>query len=363
MSVKTEIKAFSDIVSQCIHDYMDPFVLKAFREFLRKNGDKEWLIVSDYHVDKAAQFENYVQVFTILPCDEQHWITWEHMNAGLPTKLSNSSVTDKDIEFLRKLNQFTFIFVSKKNFRPAAPTAELVRASIDESINHMRQWTNADDCTDVINFFRRLREDANAKSFNLKLFNQATLSASCVSAIALEMLETISIKTIGWLSDRDPMIENFDGLVYQLFNLNMMAFCQQRKLKPFYLMWFGEGQPEKANEKRKPLSLAPYIRIPDYLAAPIASSELTSEGVQHLSNEKYQRILVFVIANNPNIAVLRLVNDPGWSIIRIKVNLPPQTWDIAKLAYRLWEERGFIHGNDLQDWLDAERFLVNDNDN
>jgi hypothetical protein len=27
---------------------------------------------------------------------------------------------------------------------------------------------------------------------------------------------------------------------------------------------------------------------------------------------------------------------------------------IAARAYQLWEERGFVHGHDLEDWLQAE---------
>jgi ribosomal protein L7/L12 len=31
---------------------------------------------------------------------------------------------------------------------------------------------------------------------------------------------------------------------------------------------------------------------------------------------------------------------------------------IAEYAYFLWERRGGVHGNDLEDWLEAERLLT-----
>lgn len=32
--------------------------------------------------------------------------------------------------------------------------------------------------------------------------------------------------------------------------------------------------------------------------------------------------------------------------------------EIAKVAFELHQKRGFIHGRDLQDWLEAERIVM-----
>ncbi len=360
MDASTEYKSFSDLVALCFQSFMDSAVLESFREFLRENGDKHWLIASDYHVDKHPDFENYVWVFTVFPFG-QNRLSLAEMNAGLPTKLSDSVVTEGDITFLRQANHFSFVFVNDKNFRPAAPTAKAARESLDISIKHMKRWTNASECTDVINEFRRLRQDANAVSFNLKLLNQAILCASCASAIALEIIETVSIDSIAWLSDRDAMIDNLNGIAYTIFKLNLIAFYQLKNLRPFEIIRFidEEGEPLA---KKNPLAFAPYIRVPDYLAAPVATAFLTAEGVQFLNKEKYQRILAFVIANNSKIAVLRLDNNPGWRITRIKVSVAPSHAEVANRAFQLWKLRGLKHGNDLGDWYEAERTLVNETD-
>ncbi len=32
--------------------------------------------------------------------------------------------------------------------------------------------------------------------------------------------------------------------------------------------------------------------------------------------------------------------------------------EVAKVAYELHEKRGWTHGNDVQDWLEAERIVL-----
>lgn len=318
----TEID-FSELIAKCLQEYMDPPVLEAFRDFLRRNRDSAWMIVSDYHMEKNSEYENYVAVFTVLPAAE-HYITLPAMDAGLPTKLSQSDVTDRDIEFLRNLDHFTFAFVSDKKFRPAAPTVEMARASIDKSLDNMMNWTNAKDCQPIIAEFRRFRSAADANGFNLKLFNHMTLTASFLSAIALIILRTIPTRLIYWVSDRDAITSNFDGIVHTIFRLNMHAFAIRHKLGTFDLAWFGESpESQQSPGKKKALPFAPFIRVPDYIAAPVAAAELKTPGLKLLDKEKYKRILAYVIADNPNVAVLRLVNDPGWGIHRCAVSLTP----------------------------------------
>jgi len=41
----------------------------------------------------------------------------------------------------------------------------------------------------------------------------------------------------------------------------------------------------------------------------------------------------------------------------IHAEAAPTHAEIARLAYRLWSERGRPHGNDRQDWLRAEQEL------
>jgi len=42
----------------------------------------------------------------------------------------------------------------------------------------------------------------------------------------------------------------------------------------------------------------------------------------------------------------------------ISLHDPDQMRKIAEMAYHLWEKRGRPHGNDRQDWLEAEKIVM-----
>ena len=55
-----------------------------------------------------------------------------------------------------------------------------------------------------------------------------------------------------------------------------------------------------------------------------------------------------------------LVDDQNspWNGETLNVPQHPETEAVARRAYELFEERGFEHGHDLDDWLEAERELT-----
>lgn len=112
--MNSEPKSYSEIVEACMT--LDPKILDDFKKLLQSEGDEEWLIVSDYHMEKSDSYENFVSVFTVLPASA-HYISHEDVNKGLPTKLSQSHVTDCDIAFLKGLNHFTFVIASDKKIQ------------------------------------------------------------------------------------------------------------------------------------------------------------------------------------------------------------------------------------------------------
>lgn len=46
----------------------------------------------------------------------------------------------------------------------------------------------------------------------------------------------------------------------------------------------------------------------------------------------------------------------------VPLHNPDQMKKIAELAYGLWEKRGCPHGDDRQDWLEAEKIVMGQED-
>jgi hypothetical protein len=42
----------------------------------------------------------------------------------------------------------------------------------------------------------------------------------------------------------------------------------------------------------------------------------------------------------------------------VSLHDPSQMKKIAEMAYHLWEKRGRPHGNDMRDWLEAEKIVM-----
>lgn len=42
----------------------------------------------------------------------------------------------------------------------------------------------------------------------------------------------------------------------------------------------------------------------------------------------------------------------------VSLHDPSRMKKIAEKAYSLWEKRGRPHGNDMQDWIEAERLVM-----
>lgn len=312
-----------------------PQVLQAFKNFVKRNPDRKWLIVSDYHREKSDAYASDVFVFTVLPA-ERGFPSMDEINAGLPCKLSSSKAREDVLKFLRKLNHFSFAFCLDKSLRPFGKTQTDIEKGLDATIQKMENWTNAAECQQSIDAIKKLR---NSGKFNLKTVNHALLVANLAAAICTLISTHRRVTVAGWASDRDQMIDDLDRVVDTVFNVSLHAFLNQRKLPeiPTVAVF---GDPSKnvqpinlpSGTKMPPLFYSPYVRIPDHFAAPIAQREITAQGQFCSVNRKYQQILAHVVADNPNIAVLNLkASDRGWGFQYVKSSLSPLTKD-HKLA-------------------------------
>jgi len=59
---------------------------------------------------------------------------------------------------------------------------------------------------------------------------------------------------------------------------------------------------------------------------------------------------------SPIVKFMKTVNATARSV---RLHSPDVMRRIAEKAYSLWEQHGRPHGNDLQDWLEAERIERN----
>jgi len=57
--------------------------------------------------------------------------------------------------------------------------------------------------------------------------------------------------------------------------------------------------------------------------------------------------------------IVKFMKTSGSTARSVRLHSPDVMRRIAEKAYSLWEQHGRPHGNDLQDWLEAERIERN----
>lgn len=313
----------ADGIAFCF-EMMPPEVLNAFSAFVKKNADRKWIIVSDYHLEKNSEFRNDVFVFTVLPA-EQNFLPVDQLHAGLPCKLSQSKVRDDIILFLNELNHFTFAFALDKTLRPMARTHKEVSDNLDFTIQIMERWQNAADCTDIINQFKKFRQLVKSEKLDLRTYNHAILVANFAAAITVLIAKDVDVRSISWGSDRDKILE-LGGIAYSIFNVSLNAFLQQRNMPKIDEMCFFVESPAGVNGGRKPrLWFDAYIRVADYFAAPVANADFNRTHFRS-NNSKYGRLLNRVVADSSKVFVLMLkCHAEGYGFSQVKVSCAPLT--------------------------------------
>lgn len=305
----------ADTLVRCL-EIISPEVLAAFESFLAKNGDRRWLILSDYHFTKEKPYVNDVAVFTILPGAE-NFVTLEEVKRGLPCKLSQSKVKDDALAFLQDLNHFTFAFVLDRKFRPFGSSPTVIRGAVRHTLSIMESWENAADCTAEIDKVRALLSDPNP---NMKAMNYAIFVGNIAASIATLIAQRLQVDLIGWGSDRDAIVDNWGRIADTVFEISTSSFLQQRGLPQSKIALFIEPPSGDKNAPKPPLWYQHYINIPDYFAAPVAEIDLKKPGYFRSGREKYARIIYNAVADNPNVAILhpREVAE-GWGFHHVVV--------------------------------------------
>jgi hypothetical protein len=143
------------------------------------------------------------------------------------------------------------------------------------------------------------------------------LAAFCAVILAQER----KIEVVGWFPDRDNITTAYARIADHMFSVNFSAFCQRNKLDERGIKTvIGVPEVDSANPKRSWYD--ELIRIPDFLAGPLASWDYNNNLVP--GRQKYVDLLQDAVADNPNLIVLRLSEIDGRiGVSRLMVSKTP----------------------------------------
>lgn len=241
----------------------------------------------------------------------------------IPKDLKNTpAIDDKIVDCLRDPGRFSFCFVLPKG-RCLLRDVQHARASIDVTLATMERWKNRSSNEAMIKRMRAVRQQANAKGFNIRLFSDVILVSTLVVMISYYITKYSNPRIIGWFSDRDAITSAFGKIANDLFAINHAAICQERGL-PFAHIQIGLGDPRIDPNAPKRSWYDAIVRIPDFVAGTLAAFDFNERRVTAATAKGVQKIIDIidrVISQSDNISIMILEIRPdyfGSSTMRLK---------------------------------------------
>jgi len=293
----------------------------AFITFLAARGSTKWMIATDWCIRDDTR-HNDAFAFTIFPYDAEFAAIQADINKTLPKDIKNVKVVDGDMARLLKSDRrFTFCFIPRRDRRLFADLAT-AQKGMDYTIGMMKAWIDADKHTTIIREMEALRQEMQAKNFNIKLLEDIVLTAVFVGFIASLIAKHSKPEIIGWFPDRDKITQAYRSIANTLSSINFSAFCQQHDITHANAQ-IVIGIPD-ATDTTNGLWFDPLIRIPDYIAGAVAAYDLETNQVDG-KNPKFLQIIEEVIADTYTIKLIRLVcNDTELYASRIGISKTKQ---------------------------------------
>ena len=289
-----------------LEETINKAAINEFKCFIAKFHDvTKWFICSDYCLDDKDK-PNDVITFVIFPYifDFPTWLDFvKHLQK---TDLKNCRTISKEFcTFSHSGLVFSFNFmIDKKSIVKKWKDKTTLHKSIDDFINlinkhwifttpHMIEYYNK-----LVKKLKYLKSEMNKKSFNYKLLSQIFLITFLASYLKyLLYRETDYIEVFSWLSDRGKMTGFCDGVYGTLFEIISYCLCANH-LPEFKYKYVKECLPAGNDMFYDEVN-----RVADFICGGIASYDLVSKVV---NQEKHCTLVEDVIADNPNIQILRI---------------------------------------------------------
>ncbi|MGB7194890.1 MAG: hypothetical protein WBD81_15665 [Collimonas pratensis] len=302
------------------------------RRYLQLNRNSKFIILSDYCLDDRKK-PNRVASFTILPNDFEFTSYSNYLGEISSKDLKNCRSIKPD--FIKHISEkrifsISFIFEDLKGLTDNSMIAGkfLVNERIDNTISMINKWTrkqpyNKDNHKSFIKKLNSIKSNINSKTPNLNLYRSVTIISLLAGYLAYMLTKEANAITVGWFSDRDKIIEAWDGVAIDMFSANHNALCERNGIHSSKTKLFigNDGGNSGA------LWFDNFNRIPDHLAGTLASWDIKNNTLQR---GKHVDILRNCFADNDFCSIVQIAITPESSTFsRIVVSKNPITTEAA----------------------------------
>jgi hypothetical protein len=223
-------------------------------------------------------------------------------------------------EFLRSGQTFTVCLLTPKKY-DLAGDIYAVRRALDQSLAMMRAWGDASSHRTIIKAFESLRQRAKSNNFDTRLVSTMIIATVLAAFCGIVLVQQREIEAVGWFPDRDSITTSYDRIAHSMFAVNFSAFCQRLSIEHRSVKTL-IGIPNPDVRRPSQSWYDELVRIPDFLAGPLASWAYTQNLVP--GRQKYVEVLSGAVADNPNVITLLLLdNEKGVGVYRLLCSKSP----------------------------------------
>jgi len=248
--------------------------------FVSRHKVSKWIILSDYVLRQNGRPMSTV-AFTLMPAGiyYDHIVTLAQKAARKDFK-DSKHIASEMLDFLVYRRLFTVCLTFRDRPMPSL-SADDVRSFVSRSIEHMERGMVGSGNIQLYKKLKRLKQEAEAKSFNHLLVGDLVFVPAVAAYIGLQVARRTRVERLGWFSDRDKIVEAHQELAKDLFVYFVAQFWQEIQK--------GCAGPELgALESGSWYDFM--IRVPDHFASAIAGWDLSPEGIGSLGF-KYQQVI------------------------------------------------------------------------
>lgn len=280
-----------------------------FREFLSVLPDNSaWYLISDYCIDDSTKF-NDVITFSLLCNYDRHENIKDLINNLAPRDLKKTKNINAD--FLQYLNS-PYVY----HFSLVIPKKEKLLAKLLNKVplDKMTEWMNKvyenskevgaldkDFCNGAQKRLKLIQREIQRQGYNKKLIREILLTSSLGASIMFLLQKYSSPQKIAWISDRDAIIDKFDGFAFDnMYFWYEIAVADKtfEKVKPDIIF----VEPEKVGENY----FDELIRLPDYITGSLASIDMENKESLVEIKDKYKWMFVDVFTEPINQATIKV---------------------------------------------------------
>lgn len=299
-----------DVLAKAFLQTFDGSARALFGKFLAHNLHvTKWMISADFALHDPARPLDCMS-FTLLPYDRWPDEISADINAALPKDLKHSKeLPPAAAAWLRDSRRFHIVVTMNKDHRtvfyntpntaeePIPAALDVAREHIELSINALFEQPD----TETTKRFKKLRQEARAKNFNVGLLSNIWLLGFFFAMITAIIGRDRQSEIVGWFPDRDDMTNWCDG-IWQDYAFNTSKQLAQAFDIDLSRTKTTAGAPDRSGSKEE-MWFDYMIRSADWFAGAIATWNRETNQTSG-DQPKYRQMLEDVVADADNIIVL-----------------------------------------------------------